>query len=132
MKRLPAPVEAAFLILCEDKTYGFVCVLFEDFIIGTSDLGVLTISAFAAGRDIIRFRSSSEGMPGVGVAPGLILPEVIRLISSSEGMPGVGVAPLGSGDGLAEMPSAFAAEGSIGFALSPSGIFAGSILAEFA
>jgi len=65
--------------------------------------------------------SSGEGMPGVGVAPGL---KGLRS-SAGLGIPGVGVVPFGA-TAFALTPCTFAPI-CTGLAESPGGMFAGSI-----
>jgi hypothetical protein len=115
------------LCLCgDDQGWGFPPVALLLFIIG----GVLVFffiigGAFTsepeAGLPLIIFLSSSgEGMPGVGVAPGLNG----FLSSASLGMPGVGV-PFGNFE-FAAAPGAPFAFVITGLAEMPGGMFAGS------
>ena len=66
--------------------------------------------------------SSGEGIPGVGVTPGLRP----FLSVAGSGMPGVGVAPFGKLAIVGGIPGVELPEGWIGSELSPGGILAGS------
>lgn len=64
-------------------------------------------------------------MPGIGG----VLPGFARLFSSScVGMPGIFLLPIGMLTAFIEIPGGMFADGGIGFAESPAGIFAGSSL----
>lgn len=108
-----------FVSLWFCPTYGvFVGFGFMPFIMGASFPGgaVFILAGFA----IIRLISSGDGIPGVGVRPGLIP----FFNFSGLGMPGVGVVPVGRGTApLAEIPGAFAA-GVTGWIDRPGGKFA--------
>jgi len=85
------------------------------FIMGTSFPGGAVL--MFAGLAIIRFISSGEGIPGVGVRPGLIP----FFNCSGLGMPGVGVVPFGIWiEPFEGIPGAFAG-GETGCTDSPGG-----------
>lgn len=66
--------------------------------------------------------SSGEGIPGVGVTPGLRP----FLSVAGSGMPGVGVAPFGKLAIVGGIPGVELPDGWIGSGFSPGGILAGS------
>jgi len=66
--------------------------------------------------------SSCEGIPGVGVTPGLMP----FFIVAGSGIPGVGVAPLGKLVTVGGIPGVVFADGGIASGFRPSGMFAGS------
>lgn len=105
------------------------------FIIGTSAFLLLFIigtTAFTGGRAVLAFDkgcpralriSSADGIPGVGVVPGLCF----RFNSSGLGIPGVGD-PFGTGVEFEADPGE-TGDGEIGSNEIPGGIFGGSMAA---